>query len=266
MEFWDYCDSIKVITIKTSDRINNLKKNLNKIGLENKYEYFYGELINNTDNLSDRKDIKINDILQNKICDKACISLAKNHLKIIKESYDLNHNNVLIMEDDARFNTPVNKKKIKKIFNWLKNNENKWDIFYFGYAPWPIILSRVESESIVELYHPLLSHAYIINRKGMEKILKVRYNDINYDNFLAKSNLKKYGAFPAICYQEFEPKASKYLNKFKYFSKIKNLTCYNTHYKILEYLSVIFPFIILIVFLIIIILIIIKILKNKNNN
>ena len=114
MDYWNYCDSIKVITIKTSDRINSLKKNLNKIGLENKYSYFYGEIINNTNNLSDRTDIKINDILQKKICDKACVSLAKNHLKIIKESYDSNHNNVLIMEDDLRFNTPLNKKDEKK--------------------------------------------------------------------------------------------------------------------------------------------------------
>ena len=111
---------------------------------------------------------------------------------------------MLIFEDDARFNIPINKKRISKVFRWLKTNENKWDIFYFGYAPWPVIFSRIESDSIVQLYHPLLSHSYIINRRGMRKILKMKYNNINYDVFLAKSNLKKYGMFPAICYQDFQ--------------------------------------------------------------
>ena len=259
---WDFFDRIIIITLTSStERINKIKENFKKTGIR-KYDFFYSAKIENKNNLMNQKNININSILRNKICDDHCVLLGKNHMSIIKKAYDENINNLLIFEDDAEFELPLNKKKLKSVFNWLKTNKI-WDLFYFGYSPWLTLMSKLQNKNIVQLYKPLLTHSYAINRQGMEKILKYKYNNINFDNFLANSNLNKFAIFPAICYQNEEPKASKYLNNYKFFSLLKKEEKFNKYMKFLEYFSVILPFFIIFIIILIIIIIILKYKMSK---
>ena len=197
---WNFFDSIEVITTNDSKRLPDLLDNLKK-------SYF--DLDKVIINKSERKPsdpskkcnmFKIGFVKDESCCDDACKSCNDNNINIIKKCYKEGKENVLIFEDDARFNLPINIDKIMNVINWLKINKN-WEIFYFGSLS---LLSYPVNTFVMRSYKPFLSHCYCVNRKGMEKII---YNKepFNYHYDVKISNiphLKKYVMFPSINHQE----------------------------------------------------------------
>lgn len=136
------------------------------------------------------------------------------HIKIIKDVYKRGLNNVLIFEDDAYPSPSYSKKKLDDVYNFLKTNKD-WEIFYLGYFLSGTnhknnntihLFSETINKDIIK-FNPLGTHAYILNRKGMKKILDTYHNFIgicHYDMYLAKFiNLKSYCISPIIFDQNY---------------------------------------------------------------
>ena len=148
------------------------------------------------------------------------------HIKIIKDVYKRGVENVLIFEDDAYPTSSFSNKRMEEAINFLKTNED-WECFYLGYIIGGLYNSNIFhlfSERInnnIFKFNPLGTHAYILNRKGMEKILNTYKNFIgicHYDIYLGKYiKLKNYCFMPMLFDQNYylgnniEP-----LNNFEY--------------------------------------------------
>lgn len=197
---WDYFDGIYILTTPNSQRLNGLIKNLNKVGI-NKYKIFTIEPVGT--GVNSGSNPSINDILNHSCCDKVCKDIAKNHYTMIKDAWDRGLQSLLIFEDDARFDLPLNRMKLKSVVKWLKNNE--WDLFYFGHCPWPKLNAEKVNKHVVKVSTPLTTHSFCLSRNGMKKILSNKKFNQHIDKTLAESNTKKYAVYPSICFQSIDP-------------------------------------------------------------
>lgn len=150
------------------------------------------------------------DILCHKSVDSISKNITMNHIHMIQMAIENKElNNVLFLEDDARFTYELTENKQTSVKNWM--DKNRWDIFYLGYCPWPYLVSMWIHPNIVKIYSPLTTHAYILNRNGREKIISYYYQHpeiqhLHIDKiFSMKIPLRKYAIFPAICFQEKDP-------------------------------------------------------------
>ena len=237
---WNFFDSIEVITTHNSKRLPDLLDNLKK-------SYFDIDKVNinkSERRLSDPNKkcdmFKIGFVTDERCCDDACKNCNDSHINIITKCYKDGKENILIFEDDARFNLPLNIDKIMNVINWLKVNKN-WDIFYFGSLP---LFSYPVNTFVMRSYKPFLAHCYCLNRKGMKKII---YNSdlSNYHYDVKISNiphLKKYVIFPSINHQDAPGDYKRsHISRFISF-KVVNM--------FIEYLFFYLIFIIIVVFII----------------
>lgn len=199
---WNYFQGFYIITIQDeqSERIRNIKKNLESAGVFNYEIYKFPsakKYVNDGGN-----DITLLNIISHAHCDETCLNIAQNHYSLIELAYKRGLDNIVIMEDDAEFELPIVKEQLAYVTDWLKNNN--WDIFYFGYIPWPFIYTIPVNKYIVRVFTPLLAHCYCLNRSGMAKILQDKKAN-HIDLTLAWSNLKKYAIFPSISFQSIPP-------------------------------------------------------------
>lgn len=120
--------------------------------------------------------------------DYSCYTMSElactlSHIKAIKTSYDNGDEAAVILEDDCGFGLlSVNKVKLIEIAN---NAPNDWE--YINLCPLNPKLNLYSNEYVsnTECYGYGTS-AYLINRKGMEKILtKIGNNKIDYNECLA---------------------------------------------------------------------------------
>ena len=91
--------------------------------------------------------------------------------------------------------------------------------FILVIANGPKLLSWFVTPEIVKLTSPLCLHGYCLSRQGMEKVVKMsRYYKIapqHIDKLYGQKKWKKYGIFPAICFQSEDPALyKKALEKF----------------------------------------------------
>ena len=216
---WSLFDSVEVITVPDSTRLPKLLENLESSHFNMKYVTINTFERVKTNEKKNYSIFKVPFVKDNSCCDNICEDTGKHHLDIIKKKYkNPLINRILILEDDARFELPLNTKKIKKILNWLKHNK-EWDILYFGSLPF---LAYPVNNYILKTYKPYLIHCYCVNRSGMKKILQhCRYEggsvmDVQFANI---SKLEKYAVYPSINNQESpgdyaKSKISKYV-KFR---------------------------------------------------
>lgn len=147
-------------------------------------------------------------ILNHNTIDKISIDIFNNHISIIKNAWeDETIDTILILEDDAVFRN-WNQEKWNKVEYWLKEHKDSWDIFYLGYCNWPKLWSVFLTSSIIKVKSPLTAHGYILNRRGMFKILKTleknpHCSKMHIDKFFIKiPRFEKLSIFPMVCYQE----------------------------------------------------------------
>ena len=247
---WNYFDDISVIAIPCTNR-DNIKQNLKFIQNYN-IRIFQpaNKIINNG-----AHDISLIDILQHGKCDSTCQNITGNHLSLIETSYNNGKKNILIFEDDIIFEENIN---LTSVFNWLKHNE--WDVFFFGYCQWPYPLSYFVDHNIVNLTSPMGTMCYAVSRKGMEKIINYKNNEMvkikHIDRLIGRDIiLNKYGVFPSICFQAKEPALyKKALTKFPINIDMK----YSKLSRIIQNISLSIPIIFFIACIIIVIEIFIK--------
>ena len=198
----------KVIILTTENKVNDQwKSRYLKFFSENEVEFFVTKGVGATQN-GGRIDESITTILSHTSVDPVSKDILKNHLRIIKKSLENpSTQNVMILEDDAIF-PKWKQDQWRRMETWLMEHEKTWDIFFLGYCQWPLLMSFMVDWNVVKLTSPLTAHAYILNRKGMQKILHAmqvdpKRNDQHIDKIYASiPNFNKYGAFPMVSFQE----------------------------------------------------------------
>jgi len=148
-------------------------------------------------------------IIQHNEADATALDITKNHTSMIREAHSQGLEQVLFLEDDALFE-PLDPGKEKRLQAWMARNASKWDIFFMGYCPWPVLATMMVARDVVRVYTPVCAHAYVLNRGGMEKMLMYLEDpDHRRHHFDKIFNLiprfRKYAAFPMISFQEIGP-------------------------------------------------------------
>ena len=134
----------------------------------------------------------------------------------------------------------------------MDENPEMWDIFYLGSCPWPVILSFPVAFNIVSIPSPHLGHSYILNRRGMKKILDRHLLDsfinipiMHVDKlFATMPNLNKKGTYPSICFQQKSPTLFKEAQK-KLYIPLE----FNQINKILETIAITWPILLFLIIL-----------------
>lgn len=130
------------------------------------------------------------------------------HIQVIKHAYDSGKNNLLVFEDDLLPTETYSDDHVKHAIQFMKESKD-WEIMYFGYFVFNYNLNPnkcyLNAEVVyphVVKYNPFATHAYCLNRKGMEKILNKHLSYIgrvHYDIFLAEhSEIKSYCYTPML--------------------------------------------------------------------
>ncbi len=124
----------------------------------------------------------------------------QSHIDIIVEAFNKNAETCLIFEDDIELGPSYNPKLVQLAIDFMKSN-NDWHIFYFGCTPEIIRhTTRKVSPNIYHL-HGLCTHAYVIHRRLMEKMIGMRYSGMAIDAFYLH-NKYAYGILPSLISQK----------------------------------------------------------------
>ena len=201
-------DKIYVLKLKKSDG-SDMTKHLNQYFPKTLYEFFEveGKTVNKNEGAI---NINLWKIMKHDYIDEIVLDITKNHIEMIKKAYDNDYNCVLFLEEDARIESTGSSQKLKRINTWLQTNK-KWDIMYLGYCNWPYLVSFFITRDIVKVWSPVAAHSYILNRRGMQKILHyTEYGKTNINCHVDKMytkipNLQKYAIFPMISFQNKDP-------------------------------------------------------------
>lgn len=225
-------------------------------------EFFRVKGVQNKQN-NGKGELSVSQIMAHNAPDEISNDIYLNHIGMIRDAYEQGLDRVLFLEEDARFEASIDKNQLKNIKHFLKTKE--WDIFYLGYCPWPYVISFPVSQNIVRIPSPLLAHAYILSRTGMEKILQYHETHIlpkqkyfHFDKVLAEISMTKMGTYPSICFQKKDP------GLFKEVKKTMKLPFhFKTLCRFLEHLALLWPILIL---LILIFLLVRKWSRKKNTD
>ena len=151
-------------------------------------------------------------------CDKT-LNLNLNHTNLIKQALVNNSDYALIFEDDARIYKDRNS---KELFNYMLNNLSTLDfeIFFLGCHPLVGSIMREVRDNIYKVTIGSCLHGYILSRKGMKKIIDLKFPTNKNDDplcfeYISGNQLdfkiarfdNNYTVYPPICYQKTCPSA-----------------------------------------------------------
>lgn len=242
----DCINEVMVLTLESKLKEHQeIKQHLKKYGMD---PVLYKVTGISTKKNNGKGTLSMSQILSHNAPDEVSMDIYKNHIMMIQEAYSKGYDRVLFLEDDARFEDKLDPIQIQNIKYVLKNKE--WDIFYLGYCPWPYVISFPVSPNIVRIPSPLLAHAYILSRSGMEKILEHHNStvlpskqNVHMDKVLSEiKGFYKLGTYPSICYQKNDPGLFKEAkNKMKLPFGFKKVC------KFLEHFALLWPILVLLI-------------------
>lgn len=122
------------------------------------------------------------------------------HIKVIRKAYYEGANRVLIFEDDISPTDYLTPKRLETAINFMENED--WDLFYLGALP-NIRSYKSYSTSYPGIYRlrGICTHAYIINRKTMKKLINLKYNGTAIDYYYIHNFNKSYAVYPTLFFQ-----------------------------------------------------------------
>jgi GR25 family glycosyltransferase involved in LPS biosynthesis len=124
----------------------------------------------------------------------------ESHISCIKEAYEQGCKNCLIFEDDPEESEFLTSDRLQEIISFLETNKD-WNLFYLGFMPDITSFSSKHISGNIYNVHGLTTHAYICNRPLMEKLSKLKYNNIPIDQiYLYLPNC--YATYPSMFYQK----------------------------------------------------------------
>jgi len=201
---WSFFDSIQCITVDTaSKRVKQLKQNLKENGVNN-YKLIKFERASDK-TLRNKKSASFIGILQHgeETFGQIASSLFINHVSIIADSYARGFRNVLILEDDARFNLKMTQRYLPCIINKLEALD--WKIVNFGAMDFPCPFRMPFSDGLAIAPTPLLAHCYALSRSGMACVLRSLKPKMHIDKLYSNMFPVYFVANPPICFQSEAP-------------------------------------------------------------
>ena len=176
----NYKDKVsKVFVINLKKRPNRLYYFNSKYNLDIPFEVFYA-IDGSTLNI---KKLKENDMIgeigitsiknKKRICHYELTNINSigcflSHYYLWKEIIKLNKDNFLIFEDDTQFNEIT----LKEINYRISNIPNDWDIYLLSSNNSCYSKTKI-NKNIYKINRFFLTNAYIINKKGINKILNL---------------------------------------------------------------------------------------------
>jgi GR25 family glycosyltransferase involved in LPS biosynthesis len=132
----------------------------------------------------------------------ATLAAAESHKQIIKIAKENNYENVLILEDDAKFYNTENYKGIDVIESALDqlSKIDNWEIFFLGSNLHDTELNLI-SPNLIKCDCCVSTQAYILNKSTYDIILnqtEIRYMDV----FLNNTFKEKYITYPLSLIQK----------------------------------------------------------------
>jgi GR25 family glycosyltransferase involved in LPS biosynthesis len=206
------------------------------------------------------------------------IGCFESHINVIKQSYNNNDKIILIFEDDV-INTPsYDENNIQFVIDFM--NKNEWcEYLQLGYSILPHeMYSYLKSNkltanaknSIIQ-YNGNTTHAYILNRSGMKRILQ-NWEDSVYNKKLDldiyyKDIFKNNGASicPILFDQNFCIDNDNDKATTLYYKAMRNISCFQYNYSFLYYFSLLkfYLFFLLLSFCLIIVIIVLYFYRNN---
>ncbi|KAA1242919.1 glycosyltransferase family 25 protein [Aquimarina sp. RZ0] len=112
------------------------------------------------------------------------VGCSLSHLNTWKEAVKQDVPYVMVLEDDVIFRDDFSE-QINKALKFLQTNYPKWDLLYLGRIPLEKD-KKIINEQIVAPGYSYGAYAYIVSKKGIEKLLKsnLESNIIPSDEFL----------------------------------------------------------------------------------
>jgi hypothetical protein len=127
------------------------------------------------------------------------IGCFNSHASLIRHGYNKGYKNMLIFEDDIEDTNSLTPDNLRKSTDFMKDN-NSWDLFYLG--AFPEINRHVTKKMGNSIYslHSICTHAYVINRKYMEKLKNLQWSGVEID-YLYLKNAESYASYPTLFIQ-----------------------------------------------------------------
>lgn len=193
--YWDYFGKIFCISLaQRPDRQENAKIQFEKVGLAGKVEFLI-----------------VNRHPRN--CEEG---IYESHLTCIQKGIQAGADPIAIFEDDVLFDR-FSPARLKNCIDFLSRHSD-WNALFFG-----CLVSgsrRTGNKHILKVKYRCLSHAYVLNRRFAEVLVKRPWQGMAYDDFLGSFNEEFYAIYPSFAFQSNSPSDnSKYLrlDKFRRF-------------------------------------------------
>ena len=175
--YWEYFDKIYCISLdERSDRREEANVQFNAVGLSGRVEFVV---------------VKKHPV----DCEQG---IYESHILCMKKGIQAGADNIVIFEDDIYFYR-FSPETLKNCIDFLSTNAN-WKILFLGCMVKKS--EKTENESVVKVKFRSLCHAYILNRKFAESMVKIPWHKIPFDDMLR--DLKDdhlYAAYPSFAFQ-----------------------------------------------------------------
>jgi GR25 family glycosyltransferase involved in LPS biosynthesis len=123
------------------------------------------------------------------------------HIRVIREAYYSGAKRVLIFEDDITPTDYLNVENLKKAIKFMKTKKD-WDLFYLGALPEiRRHYSRQTKYPGIYRLHGVCTHAYIVNRSAMKKLINLKFDGTAIDYYYINNFNKCYALYPTLFLQ-----------------------------------------------------------------
>nr|QBK91394.1 MAG: glycosyltransferase family 25 LPS biosynthesis protein [Pithovirus LCPAC302] len=173
-DLWNYFDCIRCINlVSRPDRYSNSKKIFDKYYIP--VEYYKTEK-------------------HKKGGEYGCF---KSHINVIREAYYNGDKNILVFEDDIISTEYLTPKYLETAIDFMENE--KWDIFYLGALP-NINFYRSKRTRYKGIYKlkGICTHAYVLNRKAMKRLIGLKYNGTPIDYYYIRNFDRCFAIYPTM--------------------------------------------------------------------
>ena len=175
-ELWAYFDRVFCISLEDrADRRQSARDQFRKIGLADRVEF----------------------VIVNKHPTNSEQGIFESHMRCIRMGIKAAAQTILIFEDDVvfdRFNTCVLEESIR----FLSSN-SKWKLFFFGCLA--DSSQKTKNRFVLQIRYRSLAHAYVIQRRFAESLVKQSWQHTPYDTMLQAQSAQYYVAYPAFAFQ-----------------------------------------------------------------
>ena len=178
-------DATYIIHLENNGRLDHIKSQLNEFQPTKLVYILYNKGYKNCE-----KNLHLN---------KSSIDLVDANLYIIKDAYNKNYKNILILEDDFIFSEKIKNKTVQKnVMNFI--NKNNYDLYLLGSLPF---LQKAYDNNTTISIIGIGTHACIFSRRCINKILQVDKTKITDWDYFTGTKFTRYMYNEPLCYQLF---------------------------------------------------------------